>query len=285
MGRILFYLFVRPLSFLPLGVLQLMSNGLYYILYYLVRYRRKVVAQNLSNSFPESSDTEIREISKSYYRYLGDLIVETLKLFSLGKNKALQRCSITFPNNLKDHYEQGRSIVLYVGHYGNWEHYCKVLDLYVPHQVVILYKPLHNKAFDEAYNRFRTALGTQMIPIKETRKIITALKEKPIAIVFAGDQSPTFNKKVHWDNFLNQDTAWATGGEYFAKKFNLPVYYMHATFPKRGYYNVDLQLLEASPQSTLEGELTTKYSRALEKQIQDQPEYWIWSHRRWKRKR
>jgi len=128
-------------------------------------------------------------------------------------------------------------------------------------------------------------MGTQMIPIKETRKIISILKEKPVALVFAGDQSPTFNKKVHWSNFLNQDTAWATGGAYFAKKFDMPIYYLQASMPQRGQYEVHLELLTNEPKKSGEGELTQLYVQALEKQIKQRPAYWIWSHRRWKRKR
>lgn len=285
MGRILFYLFVKPLSFLPLGVLQVLSNGLYYILYYLLRYRRKVVTQNLSNSFPAKSAEGIQKMGKQYYRYLADLITETLKLFSLSKKTFIDRCHFHNPEIFEPYLKEGKSVVILAAHYGNWEHYCTMLGHTLPLKAVVLFKPLHNKTINTAYREFRSLFGVGLIAVQETRKVITAIKKEPSAMVFIGDQSPTYSKQVHWSKFLNQETAVAVGGEFFAKKFDLPVFYLKAQVTQRGHHEVRFELIEPNPKEAPAGQITEQYTRLLEQQILDKPQYWIWSHRRWKRKR
>ncbi|MEL6924907.1 MAG: lysophospholipid acyltransferase family protein [Bacteroidota bacterium] len=284
MGRLLFYIFLKPLSYLPLPVLYWWSSLIYVLVYKLGRYRVAVVRQNLSNSFPEQPGAQLRQFEQKYYRYLSHLMVEIVKLSSISKAVTMRRCSADVPDSMREFYAAERSIVICVGHYGNWEHFVQVLDAYLPHQVVALYKPLQNTGIDKVFLTFRSRFGVRLIPIEETRSLLKLLKKEPIAIIFLGDQSPTFSKNVEWCTFLHQPTAVAKGAEFFARKFNLPVYFLHPQFPERGQYHLHFELISDQSASTAEGEITTRHTRILEERIQSEPAYWIWSHRRWKRK-
>ena len=285
MSRLLFYLFIKPLSLLPLSVLYVLSSMVYFVLYRLVGYRKKVVTTNLKNAFPDKSAKEIAAIRKRFYQFICDFVVEVIKLFSISKKEALGRCVYRNTEVFDPFFKEGKSVLVVKGHYSSWEFFLQTLDLHIPHQGVLIYNPLTNSFFNKEFKKFRKKFGQVMVPVNDTRDYLEDNNDKLIAPIFGTDQSPTFNKSVYWTQFLNQETAVAYGTEYFAKKYDMPVIFAAMTPKRRGYFVVDFEVLEANPTQSAPNEITEKHVRAMEQHILKQPEYWLWSHRRWKRKK
>lgn len=270
---------------LPYWVLYGVSNVLAFVFYYLIPYRKKVVLNNLKNSFPHKSDTEINEICKKFYAHLCDLIVESVKLFSISNEQILKRFKVNNPEILQPYVDQQKSILIVGGHFNNWEMLAAGIDQQVPHESVALYAKLSNDFFDKKMKSSRSAFGLRMVTTKESFAYFKEKHTIPRMTIFGADQSPTYSKSVHWTTFLCQDTAVALGTERFAKKYNLPVVYGAIHKVKRGHFTFDISILCDEPKASAEGEITELHTRKLEEQILAQPEYWLWTHKRWKRKR
>lgn len=285
MSRFAYYLVIKPLSYLPLGILYLLSDLIFFLVYHIVGYRKPVVYKNLKNSFPEKSPKEIRSIQKDFYIHLCDVIVEDIKLFSISQEELLERYKIINHKVFDHYYKQGRSIILVGGHYNNWEMVGKGLNLYTPYRSIGIYTPLNDKFFDKKVAESRSINGMEVIPRARVPRSFIANKNELTMMIFAADQSPTYNRQVHWTNFLNQDTAVYLGAELFAAKYNYPVIFLSTHKVKRGYYEGILEVIEENPANSKKGEITESHTRYLEKIIFDKPQYWLWSHKRWKRKR
>ncbi len=243
-----------------------------------------MVVQNLKNSFPEKSEREIQLITKKYYRYLCDLILETLKKININEKQASSRCKMANPELFEKLKSENRSIMLLMGHYGNWEWAGSSFSLMKKHQLFVVYKPLTSNYFENFMRRTRTMFGTKLIKMENTLKDILSNKNTLSAFAFIADQTPPPNI-AYWTKFLNQDTAMYTGAEKLAKKLNYPVVFINIQRVKRGYYEVHAELLSENPKDTQENEITEKYIARLESEIKKMPEIWLWSHRRWKHKR
>ena len=285
MSKVLFYLILKPLSLLPYWVLYGISNFLAFVFYYLLPYRKKVVLQNLKNSFPNKSEKEINKICKKFYAHLCDLIVESIKLFSISNEQILKRFKVNNPEILQPYFDRGQSLIIVGGHYNNWEMLAAGIDQQVPHDTVGLYSKLSNAFFDDKMKSSRSAFGLRMVTSKDSFAYFKEKHDTPRMTIFGADQSPTYSKSVYWTTFLNQETAVALGTERFAKKYDMPVAYGTINKEKRGHFSLDLSILCESPKDTEEGEITAQHTRKLEEQILAQPEYWLWTHKRWKRKR
>jgi KDO2-lipid IV(A) lauroyltransferase len=244
-----------------------------------------VVLANLHNSFPDKNEQEIAVICKKFYAHLCDLIVESVKLFSITQKQIDKRFIVTNPEILQAYFDQGRDVLLVGGHYNNWEMLASAIDKQVPHDAVALYSKLSNAFFDGKMKSSRGAFGLRMVTTKESIHYFKEKHEVPRMTIFGADQSPTYSKSVHWTTFLNQDTAVALGTERFAQKYDLPVFYGAINKVKRGHYTLALSILFDDPKATANGEITEAHTRLLEKQIMAQPEYWLWTHKRWKRKK
>lgn len=276
------------LSLFPLRILYFFSDFLYYILYYLFNYRRKVVRSNLSHSFPEKSTEEIIQIEKKFYRHLCDLFVEMYRLWHMSEKEIRKRCIFRHTEILEKYYAEGRGVIGVLGHYGNWEWMVSYplwarpgIDFYP------LYKPLHDRVFDRMMLKIRSRFGAVPVPKNDIlRMIVKDLRNKKVFLGgFIGDQTPNRANLNFWTRFLNQDTAVLLGTEKIARKFNLPVISLHMRLVKRGYYEVDFIDLCADPAGLAPGELTELHTRMLERHIMEVPELWLWSHKRWKHKR
>lgn len=259
---------------------------MYFILYRLLGYRRKVVFGNLRNSFPEKSDAEIEQLGKKYYHHLCDLTLETFKTLTISKKNMLKHCrfsdeALSILNKLA---EDGKSIILVMGHLGNWEWAGNSFSLTCKHHLYVIYHPLSNKYFDGLMYRMRSRFGTGLIPMKDTFRSMVSMRKELTATAFIADQSPQPDG-AHWMKFLNQDTPVFKGTELIARKINDPIVYGSIKKAKRGYYTIDVEILEPNPKTTEEGYITTLHTKRLEQDIIAQPEAWIWSHRRWKHKR
>jgi KDO2-lipid IV(A) lauroyltransferase len=285
MSRLLYHLFIYPLSKLPLPVLYVFSDLLYLLLFRLLGYRRKVVKTNLKNAFPEKSKREIAAIAHAFYRHFGDLVVESVKIFSISREEALRRCRVRNPELMEAYYAQSRSVILISGHYNNWELAAMTVDLQIPHQTAGIYAPLSNAFFNEKLKASRMRFGLELVSLSEVTKAMQDNQNRLTSTLFATDQSPTFSKNVYWTRFLNQDTAVFFGAEKFAREYNYPAVYGKIAKVRRGYYEVTFEIVEDQPRMAPQGAITEKHTRLLEKQILEKPQYWLWSHKRWKRKR
>jgi len=274
--------FLRLISLLPLVVLFFFARLLYYLIYYVVGYRKKIVRRNLTHSFPEKSTAEIIAIEKKFYLYLSELMFEIIKMCSISEKELLKRVKFTGLEQLEAHFEKGESILACSGHYGNWEWGSMAINLKISAQVMTIYKPLNNKIFDDFFSRFRSRFGSVLIPMRQTLRGISAYKNQITLLGFASDQSPVQHEARHFIDFLNQPTAALLGIEKIAKATNRPIYYFKLNVVKKGYYVVDISPLCLNPTATEEFEITKLHFKFLEEIIKKKPQYWLWSHNRWK---
>ena len=240
---------------------------------------------NLTNSFPDKSESEIHTICKDFYNHLCDLIVESVKLFSITQKQIEARFTVNNPGILKPFFDKGKDVIIVGGHYNNWEMLAAGIDQQLQHDTVGLYSKLSNAFFDGKMKSSRSAFGLRMVTTKDSFAYFKEDHEVPRMTIFGADQSPTYSKSVHWTTFLSQETAVALGTERFAKKYDLPVVYGSINKEKRGHYSLDISILFENPKETAEGEITEAHTRKLEEQILAKPQYWLWTHKRWKRKR
>ncbi|MEI6753782.1 MAG: lysophospholipid acyltransferase family protein [Paludibacter sp.] len=274
------------ITLLPLRLLYILSDILYPIVYYVVGYRKDVVRYNISKSFPEKTQQEKLKIERNYYRYFCDLFIETMKEMHFSIDEIKRRMTFGNFDALKEQYAKGKSVMLMTAHYGNWE-WPIALSLYLPDEVPLygIYKAQSNKSFDTLFFKLRSRFGG--IPIEKNRLmrfLIQLKKENKLGNFWMiADQTP-YGSDVNffWTKFLNQDTATLTGTEQLARKFDFPVFYADIIRTKRGYYHCEFIPITLEPTQTKEFEITERYMQLLEKRIQTSPQFWLWSHRRWK---
>ena len=282
----IFYGICWLLTLLPLGCLYVISDLFFVLVCYVVRYRRKVVMENLRNSFPEKTDKERRLIARKFYRFLCDLFIETIKVMNIDTPQIRRRFKYNNPEILHELYKKGKHILFVTGHYGNWE-WLATLEKTTPYHHATLYQPLQNKLFDRFLFELRSKWGSDVIPANNAvREIVKYKKENRLTgLLFLSDQSPHYGAALHWAPFLNQDTPIYVGIEKLARRYDTAVVYLEALRVKRGYYEVGVVLVAENAAETAEMEITNKHVQLLEETIRRKPEYWLWSHRRWKHKR
>jgi len=280
-----FYGFCWLLALLPLRCLYLISDLLFVLACYVVRYRRKVVLDNLRNSFPEKTERERWLIARKFYRFMCDLFIETVKVTNIDTPQMNRRIRYSNPEIFDDLYRKGKQIIWVTGHYGNWE-WQATLENSIPYHHATLYRPLKNKVFDQFFHDMRTKYGTDVIPSKLAIRAINQYRQENrlTTICFMSDQAPTRDAIPYWTTFLNQDTPVFIGVEKLARRYNMAVLYYEVRRVKRGYYEVDVSLITENAAETAEMEITEKHVRLLEETINRNPQYWLWSHRRWKHK-
>lgn len=278
------YCLITPLAWLPLRVLYLLGDLVYPVVYYVVRYRRKVTRANLTKSFPEKSAKEIVKLEKAYYRHICDLLAEGVWGLRVTPIQLLSHYRLVNAELLRPFYEQGRSVVLMSGHYNNWEMMIASLNFQLLHHGVGVGKHIVQKPFGRLLTQKRARYGTEIVDDTDVRRVMAYYDkyQVPVAYMMLGDQSPSNRKKCFWTRFLNQETAFIFGSEHFAKKYNMPVFYYTVGKVKRGYYEVTFEPLALEPQKEKDGYITSRYAARLEKTIKENPQYWLWSHRRWK---
>lgn len=275
-------------SLLPLRIHYIISDFLFWLLYKVIGYRRRVVWKNLSASFPEKSEAELKEIERGFYHFLCDYFVETVKMMTISKKEIKRRIVYKGIKDLDEVIESGQSIALYLGHYCNWE-WVTSMPLWVTPKVQCgqIYHPLENKYFDKLLLRSRQRLDALCISMQDTLREVVRYKREgqPIMIGYISDQAPNWVNIHHWVDFLNQDTPVFTGTERIVKKMNHAVFYVDMRRIKRGYYEAEFKLMTRAPKELEDFKLTDMYFDMLEKSIRRAPEFWLWSHNRWKRTR
>ena len=282
-----FYFWLHAL--LPLKILYILSDILFFPMFYIVRYRRKLVYQNMKDSFPEKSEKEIRRMEKAFYHHFCDYIVETIKLLHISDKETRKRVKFHNTEALQEIVDNGGSCLMLLGHYGNWE-FVPSVTLWMRKGSVIfaqIYRRLKIKFFDRFFLKLRGRYHWECIAKQDTLRSILRYKSsgRPSITGFMADQTPSPANIHHWVNFLNHDTPVFTGVEKIAHKVGFSVFYFDVEKIKRGYYSVTIREISKNPKETEEFEITNKYMEMMETTILRAPEYWLWTHNRWKHKR
>ena len=271
---------------LPYKMLYLISDLFFLIIYYIIPYRKKIVFKNLRYSFPDLDEKQIKQISKQFYRHLCDLGFESVtggfkKIETLKKRMVLKN-----PEVCDDLFNKGKDICLLMSHYGNWE-WTNIFEILLQHRLLAIYKPLNNKYIDRMFVNFRERFGLRAVPMEKILRVLIDHKKqgKPTLTLFLADQRPMRSQIQHWLTFLNQDTPVLLGPEKISVKMNMAVIYLKINKLKRGYYEAEFVLMFEDPCITSQYEITAKYYEVMESVIREKPQYWLWSHNRWKHKR
>ncbi len=278
--------FFRLVSYLPLSVLYLFTDLLFLLAYYVVGYRKKVVNENLANAFPEKSEMERAKIRKKFYRNLTDSFAETIKLLTLTKEEINKRYACENLHLVTGPIAKEKIIVGLQAHFFNWEGHVLTMSTYLRQGCEVVYLKLNTPFFDTFMRELRGRFGATLTERNQFIKQFIAQKNRPRLIALAADQRPQFSEIRYWSKFMNRDAAFFEGGEKLAKRFNCEVIYGGVTKLKRGYYKFTYEILAHPPyKGEPANNITEKYIRAIEKNIYDSPDLYLWSHNRWKEKK
>jgi Kdo2-lipid IVA lauroyltransferase/acyltransferase len=288
--QLLAYILIYPIlwmvSILPFRAIYFVSDCLYVLLYYGLGYRKKVVTNNLKLVFPEKPEKEIDTLRKKFYKHLCDMFLEMAKTMTISETQLKKRFKILNPEELKRLENLNKSVILIFGHYASWE-WSIVIQNYINFKGLAVYKRLANKYFDKLVKDIRSKFNTDLISTKDTIQIINDNESKGIKSItgFLSDQSPRLTKEVYWGTFMGIDVPCFTGAERLAKKLDLTTAYLKVTKVKRGFYEAEIITLAENPIEFKNYELTDLFLREVEKQIYKAPEYYFWTHKRWKHKK
>ena len=276
---------LKLISRLPMGVLYLIGDGIFILLYYVFGYRKKVALANVSNSFPKLSIAEHRHIVKVFYRRFAEYAVETLKAISITEKELLKRVTYTNVPEVQPHADKKQSIIVIASHQFNWEWALLAGCLVLPFPVDAVYQRLSNKSFDRLMLHTRGKFGGSPIDKKRVLRTILTTKDRLRALGIVADQSPGIHSPKYWTSFLNQETAFFLGPEQIAKAAQYPAYFFHVVRLKRGHYSVELKPLGAPPYDKHGHEVLENYAKCTEQLIYSDPPGYLWTHKRWKLQR
>ncbi|MBQ4055925.1 MAG: lysophospholipid acyltransferase family protein [Bacteroidaceae bacterium] len=277
--------FLKFLSYTPFCVLYVLSDCLFYLLYYVVRYRRRIVRKNLTESFPEKSEQEIIQIEKKFYQYFTDQVLESCKMATISSEEMSKRMKFTNIEDANAVLRSGKTISLYMGHYGNWEWVSSIPLCLEPNVLAVqIYHKLRNENMDRLLLYQRERMGAISVEMRKTARYITQLKtaNKVSIIGFIADQSPRKRDARHFIPFLNHQTPVLTGTEKIIKHYGFEAWFLDMKRVKRGFYEARLIRMHDAPQSLPDFELTTIYYQMLEQMIKERPELYLWTHNRFK---
>ena len=280
---IIIYPFVWLISILPMWLLYAKSNFLYFMIYYVIGYRKRVVKDNLRLIFPEKSDSERNLIAKKFYQHFCDLIFETIKSLSISEKEIMKRFEVTNNELLDVYYQKNKSILVMGSHYANWEWSC-MLNKLMPYQAYGVYKALDNKYFDALVKKIRERFGAIAV---NNKKIISLLYRKSLEktntlTYILSDQTPKASDLRPKDTFMGIEVPVFTGTEELAKKLDFAVLYLKTEKVKRGYYRATYVVVSDTPRELEDYQITRLFLTEIEKQIQENPHIYLWSHKRWK---
>lgn len=287
MTKFIYYIFYW-ISLLPLRVLYCFSDVFSFLLYYIIRYRRGIVRKNIASSFPEKSEIEVVSIEKKFYRWFCDYFFEAIKLLGMDDEELNRRFKVKNPEVHEEWYKKGRNTAGILGHYCNWEWLSRVgKDMNQERRVCLIYDPLHSKVMDYVFLKLRSYPPTGVpTPKKDILRQLIRWKQEGVYSLggYISDQAPKWENIHLWLPFLNHpETPVFTGTERIVRKMDNVVYFVKMTRPKRGYYTAEYILITDNPKSLPEGEITRRFFKLLEESIREAPQYYLWSHNRWKR--
>lgn len=277
------YPIIWVLSRLPMRILYMKSDIFFFLIYHVIGYRKTVVLENLKLAFPNKPEQELLRIRKKFFKHLMDLLMESVKAFSISEKEILKRYTYKNPELVNKYAEEGRNIALVGAHQANWE-WSTSLALVLNIDVLGAYTKLNNKYFEKAVRKSREKFG--VIGYK-TSDMIKGMKQRfskkeKGAYILLSDQSPQPHKTYYWREFFNIKVPVHTGAEMLSKRFDLVVINYVAKKVKRGHYEVEFQLITDQPKEFENYQVTDRYTELTEKNILEQPEFYLWSHKRFK---
>ncbi len=278
--------FLYLVSLLPFSILYLISDFFYIIIRYVFRYRHKIVKENLKYAFPEKTEIEKKQIAQRFYRHFTDLMMETVKLHSISEKEIYNRIQYEGLDLINNYYHEGRGIIIFAMHHNNWE-WCSSMMTQVKHRGFMIYNPIRgNQAMEKFLLHSREKWGGKCIPVHLSARVALGFHQNkiPAGIWLGADQTPPATSKF-WTVFLNREAPFFSGPEKIAAKTNQPVFFQHMTKISRGRYIARFIPLIENPASMDQKEILLTYVRKMEEVIREEPEYYLWSHRRWKHKR
>lgn len=283
LAYILIYPFLWLISILPFRLLYAFSDGLYVLIYYILGYRKKTVKENLHLVFPNKSEAEIVSIRKKFYHHFCDMAVEAIKSLTISEKQILKRYVFSNIEEIKQYEKSNKSIVLMCAHYGSWE-WIFILQKHLNHKGYAVYKQLGNKYFDRLVKRIRAKYNSYLITTKETSATLLKAKNNGELTIngFVSDQSPKPWKAHHWLDFMGIHVPVHTGAELLAKQLDMAVVYFAVKRIKRGYYETTFTTLAENPNEFKDYEITDAFFKLVEQQIKEAPQYYLWTHKRWK---
>lgn len=273
----IFYL----VSLLPLRILFLFSDLAFFLIYHVFGYRKKIVMENLARAFPQKTREERKKIAKKFYRNFTDNFIEFIKLIS-ASNSFLESHftgDYSLPNKI---YDEGRKCELLLAHNFNWEMACVASVQRMKHLFIVVYQPITNKVIDRIFMKIRTRTGAVLLPASNMRNAIIPYRNELYTLVLVADQNASNPKQAYWFNFFGKPTPFVKGPESGARRGNVPAIFSKFIKIKRGYYRIEFEMGCENPGTLKEGELTKMYIDYLVKFMNEYPEMWLWSHRRWK---
>lgn len=283
---VLIYPFLWVVSLLPFRLLYALSDVMYIFLYRIFGYRKQTVMANLELAFPEKSHLERKRIARKFYHHLCDMILEAIKSMSIRMSDMKERFKFTNIELIHDLEKRNKSIAMMCAHYGSWE-WIFILQAYTSHKTFAIYKRLNNKYFDAMVRKIRARYDSYLITTKEAVKVLTQNKEKGLLTIngFVADQSPKKRKAFHWNTFMGIEVPMYTGAEMLSKRLDLTVVFFSVKRVKRGFYETTFQTLTETPKDFDDYEITDQFTKLVEKQIYEAPEYYLWTHKRWKHRK
>jgi KDO2-lipid IV(A) lauroyltransferase len=285
--QLLIFLLAYPLiwliSILPFPVLYVLSDCTYILIYRIIGYRKRTVRQNLALAFPHKSAAERLEIEKKSYKHLCDMFLEMAKTMTISKAEINRRYTIKNLDFYLQMEAKPKSIALLCAHYASYE-WAISMNSHIRYTGYAIYKKLGNRYLDRLVRKIRSRFNAELITTKEVGPTIEQNEKNGVHAVygFASDQSPKASKAFHWTNFMGIHTPVHTGGEMFAKRYDMTVLFLKATKVKRGYYEAQFQLISENPKEVPDYQITDEFLRRVELQIAEAPEYYLWTHKRWK---
>jgi len=282
-GYILFLGIVYLFKIMPFRVMYSISGFLNFIFCNIIQYRKEVILLNLKKCFPEKDEKEIKELQKAYYKSFTDLLLETIKGFTMTREQLRDRFRIINRELADKHFEGKKNIIMVLGHFANWEWATATLVDCFKNDQVVLYKPMTNQYIDQFIIKSRSRFGLGLASIYNTGQYFGKANEKPVSIYMIADQYPPNKSKQKVVDFFYSKTPFLHGPERYSKVFDCPVIYLEIRREKRGYYTMELFEITEFPKTLAENELTQIYASYLENSIKKQPENWVWSHKRWKK--
>lgn len=283
---IVFYPLLWFISILPFKILYFLSDLVYFFVYYVIGYRKKVVKENLALALPHLSDKERLVIEKKSYRHLCDIFLEMAKTMTISKEEMAKRFYITNPEIFREFEAENKSMILMASHYASWE-WLLTMSTQTTLKGVGVYKKISNKYFDQLIRDIRSKFESELVVTRETIPYIAKKQRQKIACVYglASDQSPKKDRITYWCDFMGVEAPIHTGPEMIAKKYNIEVIFVKVSRAKRGFYEAQFIPLSKKPKETTEFQITQDFVRLVEKQILEAPEFYFWTHKRWKHKR
>lgn len=277
----LLYGFAYGLSLMPFWFIYGLADILFLLVYHVIGYRKNVVMDNLRHAFPELSAPELRRIARRFYRNLIDNFLESVKLLSISPRELSKRfvCDYGLMDRL---YAEGKSCQLHLGHTFNWEYANADFSAKTAFAFLVVYMPIGAPAVDKLFRRLRERFGTVLLPATDMKTAMIPYRNRQYVLTLVAEQNPGNPEKSYWASFLGRPAPFVKGPERGARLNNIPAVFVSLRKPRRGYYTASLSMGAEDPRSLPEGELTLRFVRFMEREIREQPEIWLWSHRRWK---